>query len=220
MQVAEKLMFMREECLEGNFDSIKTLRESNVPTVSYNRQSGSNDHDDSDDDDDDDDDEDDDDKDDNNLVKENSMEMDVDDDPQLQSNHTQKGTVNPEPSVPKLDDGWTVVASKRNRVTTFSHCSKPFTNFAPRNSTKNFATASKSNAASYTVVALTTSAKTLLLSLFASMPTPTTHPSPPPPPPYQAPTKNEFAPGSGGFRWNHLLDLGTLNEIPITWKNF
>ncbi|CAA0815333.1 Pre-rRNA-processing protein TSR2- conserved region [Striga hermonthica] len=101
----EKLMFMREECLEGNFDSIKTLRESNVPTVSYNRQSGSNDHDDSDDDD----------KDDNNLVGENPMEMDVDDDPQLQSNHTQKGTVNPEPSVPKLDDGWTVVASKRNR---------------------------------------------------------------------------------------------------------
>ncbi|GER41888.1 pre-rRNA-processing protein TSR2 [Striga asiatica] len=106
-EIAEKLMFMREECLEGNFDSIKTLRESNVPTISYNRQSGSNDDDDSDDDDDD--------EDDNILVGENSTEMDVDDDPQLQSNHTQKGTMNPEPSVPKLDDGWTVVASKRNR---------------------------------------------------------------------------------------------------------
>ncbi|CAA0818828.1 Pre-rRNA-processing protein TSR2- conserved region [Striga hermonthica] len=108
-EIAEKLMFMREECLEGNFDSIKTLRESDVPTFFYNRQSGSNDHDDSDDDDEDDD------NDDNNLVEQNSTEMEVDDDPQLQSDHTQKGSMNPEPSVPKLDDGWTVVASKRNR---------------------------------------------------------------------------------------------------------
>lgn len=29
-QVAEKLMYMHEECLEGNFNSIKVLRETNV----------------------------------------------------------------------------------------------------------------------------------------------------------------------------------------------
>lgn len=37
-QVSEKLMVMREECLEGKFDSIKKLRETNVPNVSYTRQ--------------------------------------------------------------------------------------------------------------------------------------------------------------------------------------
>lgn len=29
-QVAEKLMYMHEECLEGDFNSIKVLRETNV----------------------------------------------------------------------------------------------------------------------------------------------------------------------------------------------
>ncbi|KAK6147209.1 hypothetical protein DH2020_018121 [Rehmannia glutinosa] len=37
-EIAENLMVMREECLEGNFDSIKRLKETNVPSVSYSRQ--------------------------------------------------------------------------------------------------------------------------------------------------------------------------------------
>lgn len=31
-------MLMHEECLEGNFDSIKALQETNTPTVSYIKQ--------------------------------------------------------------------------------------------------------------------------------------------------------------------------------------
>ncbi|GER27725.1 myb domain protein 15 [Striga asiatica] len=50
---------------------------------------------------------------------------------------------------------------------------KLFTNFASRNLTKNSAIASKNNAAWFTVLAFTTSAKTLLLSLFAFTTTPT-----------------------------------------------
>ncbi|KAL3621809.1 hypothetical protein CASFOL_034295 [Castilleja foliolosa] len=34
----KKMMVMHEECSEGNFDSIKKLKDTNVPSVSYNRQ--------------------------------------------------------------------------------------------------------------------------------------------------------------------------------------
>ncbi|KAK4419392.1 hypothetical protein Salat_2352100 [Sesamum alatum] len=51
-EIAEKLMVMQEECLEGDFDSIKRLKETNTPSVSYNRQAGSNDDDNGDNDDD------------------------------------------------------------------------------------------------------------------------------------------------------------------------
>ncbi|XP_042041337.1 uncharacterized protein LOC121786782 [Salvia splendens] len=50
-EVAEKFMVMREECLERQFDSIKKLRETNVPSVSYTRQPNSDDEEDSDEDD-------------------------------------------------------------------------------------------------------------------------------------------------------------------------
>ncbi|GFQ01525.1 hypothetical protein PHJA_002296400 [Phtheirospermum japonicum] len=106
-EIAEKMMVMHEECVEGNFDSIKKLKETNVPSVSYNRQPGSNDDDDSDDDDDDDD----------NMGGEKSMEMDVDL-PQLQPSRNQNGATTDESSVkeaPEVVDGWIVVSSKRNK---------------------------------------------------------------------------------------------------------
>ncbi|XP_073289497.1 pre-rRNA-processing protein TSR2-like [Primulina huaijiensis] len=37
-EIAEKMMVMREECLEGNFNSIKKLKETNAPSISYARQ--------------------------------------------------------------------------------------------------------------------------------------------------------------------------------------
>ncbi|KAI3471809.1 hypothetical protein Pfo_028462 [Paulownia fortunei] len=104
-EIAENLMVMREECLEGNFDSIKRLKETDVPSISYNKQPGSNDEDESDDDGGD------------NMEGENSTEMEVDA-PQCQSSLNQKGTMTDDPSlkeVPEVVDGWTVVGSRRNR---------------------------------------------------------------------------------------------------------
>ncbi|KAL2545819.1 Pre-rRNA-proCES [Forsythia ovata] len=37
-EIAEKLMVMHEECVEGNFSSINRLKETNTPSVSYVRQ--------------------------------------------------------------------------------------------------------------------------------------------------------------------------------------
>ncbi|KAK6127052.1 hypothetical protein DH2020_039204 [Rehmannia glutinosa] len=108
-EIAENLMVMREECLEGNFDSIKRLKEANVPSVSYSRQPGSNDEDSDDDSGDDGDDE--------NTGGEKSTEMEVDA-PQLQSSHNRNGAMADDPSVkelPEVVDGWTEVASRRSR---------------------------------------------------------------------------------------------------------
>ncbi|KAL7137361.1 hypothetical protein ABFS83_10G086200 [Erythranthe nasuta] len=55
-EIAEKMMVMREECLQGNYDSITTLKKTSVTSLSYCRQPGINDENDSSDDDDDDDD--------------------------------------------------------------------------------------------------------------------------------------------------------------------
>ncbi|XP_073048979.1 uncharacterized protein [Primulina eburnea] len=41
-EIAEKMMVMREECLEGNFNSIKKLKETNTPSISYARQASTN----------------------------------------------------------------------------------------------------------------------------------------------------------------------------------
>ncbi|KAG8376732.1 hypothetical protein BUALT_Bualt09G0094400 [Buddleja alternifolia] len=105
-EIAEKLMVMREECLEGNFDSIKKLKETNAPSVSYSRQPGSNDEDGSDGDGDDDDDE--------SMGEDNSSGMEVDA-PQHQSNLNQKGTRTNEPGPEEVADGWTVVAPRRSK---------------------------------------------------------------------------------------------------------
>ncbi|KAI3447459.1 hypothetical protein Pfo_004124 [Paulownia fortunei] len=106
-EIAEKMMVMHEECLEGNFDSIKRLQETNVPSVSYIRQPSGNDEEDSEDDD----------GGDDALREDNSSEMEVDA-RESQTSLNQKDTVMDEPSlneVPEVVDGWTVVASRRNR---------------------------------------------------------------------------------------------------------
>ncbi|KAL3849100.1 hypothetical protein ACJIZ3_010982 [Penstemon smallii] len=103
-EIAEKLMFMREECLEGNFNSIKKLKETNAPSVSYTRQPGTNDEEDSEDDDDD-------------LRENNSSEMEVDAS-EYQPSLDQKDAMTDEPSsiVKEVqEDEWTVVSSRRNR---------------------------------------------------------------------------------------------------------
>ncbi|KAG8374119.1 hypothetical protein BUALT_Bualt11G0097800 [Buddleja alternifolia] len=109
-EIAEKMMVMREECLEGKFDSIKSLKETNTPSVSYTRQPGNNDEEDSEDDDSDSDGDGDNDTLRNNdgLREGNSSEMEVDA-PQCQTSLDQKDTA------PEVIDGWTVVPPRRNR---------------------------------------------------------------------------------------------------------
>ncbi|KAL0374864.1 UNVERIFIED_CONTAM: hypothetical protein Sradi_3402100 [Sesamum radiatum] len=112
-EIAEKLMVMHEECLEGNFDSIKRLKETKAPNVSYNRQAGSN-NDDSDSDDDDDEDDNNDDTGEGNSL-ETEMEVDA---PECQLSLNQQSSTANEPSpeqAPEIVDGWTVVASRHSR---------------------------------------------------------------------------------------------------------
>ncbi|XP_073131047.1 uncharacterized protein [Henckelia pumila] len=106
-EIAEKLMIMREECLEGNFSTIKKLKEAVAPRISYVRQAGSKDEDDSEDDDD------------EILGEATTSEMEVDA-PECQSILNQKNTVTDgssslEENVPEVVDGWTVVTSRRNK---------------------------------------------------------------------------------------------------------
>ncbi|XP_009590325.1 uncharacterized protein [Nicotiana tomentosiformis] len=105
-EVAEKLMFMHEECLEGNFNSIKLLRETNVGRIpaTYVRQGASDDDDSSDDGN-------------ENLVN-NSSDMAIDS-VETQSNLGQ-GMVVDEPVMKQQpaevdEDGWTKVATRRNK---------------------------------------------------------------------------------------------------------
>lgn len=103
-EIAEKMMVMHEECLEGNFDTIKRLKETNTPNVSYIRQPGSNDEEDSEDD-----------AGDDALKEESEMEVDaLDNEPSL----NQRERMADEPSekeAPDVVDGWTVVSNRRNR---------------------------------------------------------------------------------------------------------
>ncbi|CAA3014715.1 Hypothetical predicted protein [Olea europaea subsp. europaea] len=100
-EIAEKLMVMHEECAEGNFNSIKSLKETNTPSVSYVRQARSDDEDDSDDD--------------NDHDGDNSTEMTVDD-PDSSLNKEDMMIDEPRPrEVAEVEDGWTVVASRRNK---------------------------------------------------------------------------------------------------------
>ncbi|XP_042043749.1 uncharacterized protein LOC121789331 [Salvia splendens] len=100
--VAEKFMVMREECLEGQFDSIKKLRETNVPSVSYSRHPNSDDEEDSDEDD--------------AIIENNMSAMEVDaPQPQRQLDHNLTDIVADESSTkdtPQVVDGWTVVSKK------------------------------------------------------------------------------------------------------------
>jgi pre-rRNA-processing protein TSR2 len=108
-EIAEKLMIMHEECLEGNYQSIQILREANPPAVVVPHIQGMN----SDDDDDVDED--------NNRRAENddSSGM-VIDAPNFQPNQNHRDVMvdGPRPSeAAEAEDGWTVVAPRRNRGT-------------------------------------------------------------------------------------------------------
>lgn len=94
-----------QKCLEGNFDSIKRLKETNAPNVSYNRQAGSNDDDEDDNSD--------------NTGEHDSLETEMEvDAPECQLSLNQQGSTANEPSLkqaPEVVDGWTVVASRHSR---------------------------------------------------------------------------------------------------------
>ncbi|XP_054809673.1 uncharacterized protein LOC129311403 [Prosopis cineraria] len=96
-EVAEKLMILHEECLEGNFRSIEILREANLKQAArpHAIQVVNNDEDDEDDDEDED-------RpiDNSNMVVE--MQMPV------------KESI-PKAAAETEDDGWTVVSSRRNK---------------------------------------------------------------------------------------------------------
>ncbi|KAL7105194.1 hypothetical protein ACP275_07G029300 [Erythranthe tilingii] len=103
--IADKLMVMHEECSEGNFGSIRSLRETNTPNPSYVRQvtsRGINDDEESEDD---------------TLREDNSSEMEVDV-PQCQTIPSQKDSVTDHTNTtgtPEVVDEWKVVCSKRSK---------------------------------------------------------------------------------------------------------
>ncbi|KAK2977340.1 hypothetical protein RJ640_013319 [Escallonia rubra] len=102
-EIAEKLMVMHEECLEGNYMSIESLKEVN-PAVQHIRQAGNDDDESSDED--------------VSLEDDDSAEMAVDA-PESESKSNQMDIIVEEPSparTAEAEDGWTVVAaSRRNR---------------------------------------------------------------------------------------------------------
>ncbi|KAE9448125.1 hypothetical protein C3L33_19984, partial [Rhododendron williamsianum] len=86
MQIAERLMIMHEECLEGNYQSIQILREADPPAV---------------------------------VVPQIQVGMVVDA-PNFHSNLNRKEVMVDEPrpsETAEAEDGWTVVAPRRNRGT-------------------------------------------------------------------------------------------------------
>lgn len=108
-EIAEKLMLMHEECLEGNFVSIQKLRETDPPrgiTANAGKivdNSDSNDED----------------EDDNNgnMVNYSSSEMAVDANSShsiVNSKESAADECKPSPSS-EVDDGWTKVGSRRNK---------------------------------------------------------------------------------------------------------
>ncbi|KAI5655930.1 hypothetical protein M9H77_24723 [Catharanthus roseus] len=107
-EIAEKLMLMHEECLEGNFSSIQRLRETNAPRIALPNVGQV--VDDSDDDANDDTTE--------NMVEDGSSEMAVD----VNSSHqipNGRELMTDESKSNQLaeaaEDGWTKVAPKRNK---------------------------------------------------------------------------------------------------------
>ncbi|THG05988.1 hypothetical protein TEA_000246 [Camellia sinensis var. sinensis] len=104
-EIAEKLMVMHEECLEGDYKSIQILKETNPPrgVVPHIRQDDSSDDDNNDDD--------------GSIGDDDSSEMVVDA-PKSQSNMNNNDMMVDEPrpnTAAEAEDGWTVVASKRNK---------------------------------------------------------------------------------------------------------
>ncbi|KAA8536951.1 hypothetical protein F0562_029429 [Nyssa sinensis] len=104
-EIAEKLMIMHEECLEGNYKSIESLKENIPPRVAvpHIRQAVSDDEDSDDDN--------------ESLGNEASSDMAVDP-PESQSNLNQKDITVDErrpKEAAEAEDGWVVVSSRRNR---------------------------------------------------------------------------------------------------------
>ncbi|KAL4377277.1 hypothetical protein GQ457_02G039220 [Hibiscus cannabinus] len=106
-EVAEKLMIMHEECLEGNYQSVEKLRTTNPPPVAHVRPSNVEDEDEDEDDDDEDD----------NMSANNAAHMMVDV-PNSQSSMNPVGMVTDEPKPnhsAQAEDGWFVVSSRKNK---------------------------------------------------------------------------------------------------------
>uniref|UniRef100_A0A2P2NHJ2 Uncharacterized protein MANES_08G120700 n=1 Tax=Rhizophora mucronata TaxID=61149 RepID=A0A2P2NHJ2_RHIMU len=105
-EVAEKLMIMHEECLEGNCSSIEKLRQAGPSTGIHQHIRQATEHDEDEDDDDDD----------NDSMGNGPSSMTVDA-PELQSKTTLVYKANDGSSAKdtQLEDGWTVVSANRNR---------------------------------------------------------------------------------------------------------
>ncbi|XP_008218176.1 PREDICTED: pre-rRNA-processing protein TSR2 homolog [Prunus mume] len=106
-EVAEKLMFMNEECLNGDFKSVESLRESNHRRVALPHVKQGN-HDDDDDDDN---------ERDDTLENDGPSNMMVDT-PESQSNSNLVDMTDNKPTpkpAAKTEDGWEVVGPRRNK---------------------------------------------------------------------------------------------------------
>ncbi|KAJ4832090.1 hypothetical protein Tsubulata_049429 [Turnera subulata] len=104
-EIAEKLMFMHEECLEGNYTSVLKLREAaprGVLPHQHIRQAA-------------DDDDDDDDNNDSTMADDGSDMMVDAPESQSKSNTVHIPVSKPRAEEAQAEDGWTVVSSKRNR---------------------------------------------------------------------------------------------------------
>ncbi|CAN6582075.1 unnamed protein product [Malus baccata var. baccata] len=103
-EVAEKLMFMYEDCLTGNFNSVESLREANHRRVAVPHVRQDNEDDDDDDDND-------------NEENDGSSSMMVDtpeSQPNLNPADATSSKPTPKPAA-KAEDGWEVVGPRRNR---------------------------------------------------------------------------------------------------------
>jgi len=107
-EVAENLMVMHEECLEGNFRSIEILKEANLKQPAHPRVAQIVNEDDDDEDDD---------HDQHISGADNSSNMDVD----IPNFESDTNSVNRPVNVPlskdaaEADDGWVVVSNKKNK---------------------------------------------------------------------------------------------------------
>ncbi|KAJ6996184.1 hypothetical protein D5086_009982 [Populus alba] len=104
-EVAEKLMIMHEECLEGNYSSIQKLREAGPRTRAHQHVKQAVDSDD---------DSEDSGKDDKMGDDESNMMVD---EPEFQSkmNPVNRPVNEPRAKEAQSEDGWTVVSSRRNK---------------------------------------------------------------------------------------------------------
>ncbi|KAE8664134.1 putative Seed maturation protein [Hibiscus syriacus] len=104
-EVAEKLMIMHEECLEGNYQSVEKLRTTNPPPAAHVQPSNDEDEDDDDDDED------------GSMSGDSAANMMVGvPNSQSSSNPVGKPTDEPKPNHSAgSEDGWAVVSSRKNK---------------------------------------------------------------------------------------------------------